>query len=156
MLKLLMKLYKKNYSKRGRIAVMRRHTDFIADVLSNVCFGDLVCVQDLALRMTLDNICQVAFGVEMGCCSPLLPNVALVTNFDGAQVMAIQRSVDPFWRVKRALNMGRERRMREAIHYVNSFAASVIAKRRSDILAAHNAGKEFVSPHLLLQNIFLS
>ena len=120
-----------------------------------VSTGDLVCVQDLALRMTLDNICQVAFGMEMGCCSPSLPNVPLATNFDGAQIMALERALDPFWRVKRALNMGRERRMRDAIHYVDSFAASVIAKRRSDILAVHNVGKEFVSPHLL-QNIFLS
>lgn len=135
---------------------MRRHIDFIEGILSNVCFGDSVCVQDLALRMTLDNICQVAFGMEMGCCSPLLPDVPLATNFDAAQYMALQRAIDPLWQVKRALNIGRERRMREVIHYINSFAASVIAKRRSDIEAAHNVGKEFVSPHLLLQNISLS
>lgn len=136
------------------MATVRRCFDCIlADILSDVCFGDLVCVQDLALRMTLDGICQVSFGVEMGCCSPSLPDVPLATNFDGAQNMALQRHFDLFWRVKRALNIGRESRMREAIHYVDSFAANVIEQRRSDMVATHNVGKEFVSPRLHFQNI---
>lgn len=95
--------------------------------------------------MTLDSICKVAFGVELGGISPDLPAVPFATAFDTAQSLLPKRTVDPLFRIKRVLNIGSERRFREAVDEVDLFAKNVITKRREEIAQAHNAGKEFVS-----------
>ena len=104
-----------------------------------------VVVQNLAMRMTLDSICKVAFGVDLGGLSPSLPDVPFTTAFDTAQGLLPQRLVNPVYRIQRALNIGVERIFRNAVREVNLFAKDVINKRRLEIAAAHNVGKEFVS-----------
>lgn len=103
-----------------------------------------VLLQDLALRMTLDSICKVAFGVELGGISPPLPDVPFGKAFDGAQFLIHERVVNPLFKLQRALDIGVERRLREAIREVDLFARDVISKRREEIAAAHVAGKQFV------------
>lgn len=105
----------------------------------------LLLLQNLALRMTLDSICKVAFGVDLGCISPALPEVQFAMAFDESQAIITQRLVNPFFKLERALDTGSERRFRKAIREVNEFAKDVIIKRRLEITAAHDAGKEFVS-----------
>jgi len=111
--------------------------------------------------MTLDSICKVAFGVDLGCLSPTLPEVPFAMAFDKAQSIVIQRQVNPFFKLERALDIGMERSFRKAIGEVNEFAKDVITKRRVEITAAHDAGNDYVScfsfmlnpsPSNLLQN----
>lgn len=112
--------------------------------------------QNLVLRMTLDSICKVAFGVELGCISPSLPDMPFAMAFDEAQWLIARRMVNPFFKIERALNIGSERRFRKAITVVNEFAYDVIRKRRMEIDVAHKAGKEFVSPTSFHQTINLN
>lgn len=112
---------------------------------SNVPMYLIFLVQNLALRMTLDSICKVAFGVELDCLSPTLPEVPFVMAFDEAQLIIAKRLVNPIFKLERALDIGLERRFRKDIREVDEFAMKVITKRRVEITAAHDAGKEFVS-----------
>lgn len=105
--------------------------------------------QNWALRMTLDSICKVAFGVDMGSLSPSLPDVPFAAAFDAVQSIIPKRIVNPLFRLQRALNVGSERRFSENAREVNSFAKSVIDKRRLEIAAALNAGQEFKGEDLL-------
>lgn len=101
--------------------------------------------QDLFLRMTLDSICKVAFGVEIGSLSPDLPDVQFAKDFDNAQAHISKRVVRPMFKILRALDIGEEHHFRIATNSVHSFAMDVIAKRRKEIAAAHDAGEEYVS-----------
>lgn len=101
--------------------------------------------QNLAQRMTLDSICKVAFGVDLGGISAGLPDVPFATAFDAAQSRLAERQVDPLFQIQRLLNVGAERRYRKAVDEVNRFAYNVIAHRREEIAQAHNAGHELVS-----------
>lgn len=78
----------------------------------------------------------------MGFCLLALPEVPLATNFDGNQVMALQRNLDCLWQV------GKERRLSDAIHYVDTITTSVIMQWQLDIVVANNVGKDFISLHL--------
>lgn len=105
--------------------------------------------QDLALRMTLDSICKVAFGHDLNGLSPSLPKEPFAIAFDTAQALLPKRVFNPFYRVQRYLNIGVERIFKNAIHEVDAFADSVINKRRQEIADAHSAGEEFNGNDLL-------
>ncbi|XP_024379187.1 cytochrome P450 704B1 [Physcomitrium patens] len=106
-------------------------------------------IQDLFLRMTLDSICKVAFGVEIGSLSPDLPDVQFAKDFDNAQAHISKRVVRPMFKILRALDIGEEHHFRIATNSVHSFAMDVIAKRRKEIAAAHDAGEEYHRDDLL-------
>ena len=95
--------------------------------------------------MTLDSICKVAFGVDLGGLSSSLPDVPFAIAFDTAQSLIAQRFKNPFFEIQKALNIGMERPLNKATQEVHVFADNVIANRRLEITAAHNAGKNFVS-----------
>lgn len=58
--------------------------------------------------MTLDSICKVGFGVEIGTLSPDLPDNNFALSFDMANIIVTLRFIDPFWRLKRFLQVGSE------------------------------------------------
>lgn len=131
-------------------SVFREGACQLANILKKaMAAGEPVEFQSLALRMTLDSICKVAFGVDLGCLSPTLPEVPFGLAFDEAQSIITQRQVNPFFKLHRALDIGTERRFRKAIDEVNEFAKDVITKRRVEITAAHEEGKEFKKVDLL-------
>lgn len=82
--------------------------------------------------------------MDLGGLSPSLPDVPLARAFDAAQVLVLQRVLNPLFKLQRALDIGAERRLREAIRDLDLFAEDVISKRREEISAAHVAGKPFV------------
>ncbi|KAG0592034.1 hypothetical protein M758_1G201300 [Ceratodon purpureus] len=130
--------------------VFREDAIRLANALNRAMVADKpVEFQNLAMRMTLDSICKVAFGVDLGGLSPSLPDVPFTTAFDTAQGLLPQRLVNPVYRIQRALNIGVERIFRNAVREVNLFAKDVINKRRLEIAAAHNVGKEFKGEDLL-------
>lgn len=104
----------------------------------------------LTHRMTLDSICKVAFGVDLGGISPDLPEVPFAKAFDEAQSLLAKRLVAPLFQLRRALNIGSERRLKTAMVKVNEFINNIILKRREEIAEAQNAGREFVSYTLTL------
>lgn len=107
-----------------------------------MCTPDL---QDLFMRLTLDSICKVGFGVEIGNLSPQLPEVPFSTAFDNANTAVTMRFYDPFWRLKRLLNIGWERILHDGVRIVDDFTYKVIRTRRAEIDASQSTNKEEVS-----------
>ncbi|CAM6042745.1 unnamed protein product [Sphagnum compactum] len=97
---------------------------------------EIVDLQDLFMRLTLDSICKIGFGVEIGCLSPSLPEVPFAKAFDECNRLVIRRYIDIFWKIKRALNIGTEAQLRKNIQVMDSFLYKVIETRRADVDAA--------------------
>jgi cytochrome P450 len=105
-------------------------------LLSHTCSaGVVVDLQDLLCRFTFDTICKLAFGVDPECLHISLPAVEFAHAFDTATKISSSRfHTYPFiWRTLRALNVGSERKLREAIHQIDEFAMSVIHKRKQQM-----------------------
>ncbi|GLJ48931.1 hypothetical protein SUGI_1032300 [Cryptomeria japonica] len=98
--------------------------------------GKSLDLQDILQRFAFDNICRVAFGVDPACLLPSMPISPFAKAFDDATEISAGRfySAVPFWwRVKRMLNMGSEKHLREAIKLVDKFAMDVVKSRRKEI-----------------------
>nr|ATG29978.1 CYP94D79 [Taxus chinensis] len=123
--------------------VQREIGDRLVPLLSNVCNGGgSVNLQDVFQRFTFDNICSVAFGVDPACLHPSLPQVPFARAFDDATELSFGRIFysAPFaWRIKKLLDIGSERRLRQAIAVVDDFALSVIRSRRKEIAENHES-----------------
>ena len=98
--------------------------------------GEAVDLQEALRRFAFDNICHVAFGVQS---STLLEwgdprHHALFTAFDAAVEISFMRTLTPSTPVRRLtklLNIGKSRRLREAIGVIDDHAMSVIEAKEA-------------------------
>lgn len=87
------------------------------------------------MRMTLDSICKVGFGVEIGTLAPYLPENHFALTFDTANITVTLRFIDPLWKVKKFFNMGSEAILDNSIKIIDDFTYSVIHRRKGEIEA---------------------
>lgn len=94
--------------------------------------NDHVDLQDVFLRFTFDNICTAAFGVDPGCLALHLPRVPFAKAFEEATEFSLFRFlVPPFiWKTMRLLDVGSEKRLKEAVQVVHEFAEKTVVDRR--------------------------
>ncbi|KMT02611.1 hypothetical protein BVRB_9g202950 [Beta vulgaris subsp. vulgaris] len=92
-------------------------------------------LQDVLLRLTFDNVCMIAFGVDPGCLSLGLPKVPFAQAFEKATEATVLRFVTPtcVWKTMRYLNVGPEKDLKESIKGVNKFADEVIRTRKKEL-----------------------
>jgi len=102
-------------------------------------------VQNLFMRFTLDGICKVGLGVEVGTLSPSLPAVPFATHLDNANEAVMYRFFDPLWRLKQQLNVGYEAVLAHSVKVVDDFTYNVIRTRRAELQVTSSQGKEMVS-----------
>ncbi|CAL9229615.1 unnamed protein product [Arabidopsis halleri] len=92
-------------------------------------------LQDILLRLTFDNVCMIAFGVDPGCLSPKLPEIPFAKAFEDATEATVVRFVMPkfVWKLMRSLNLGTEKKLKESIKGVDGFAEEVIRRRKKEM-----------------------
>ena len=92
-------------------------------------------LQDILLRLTFDNVCLIAFGVDPGCLRPGLPEIPFAKAFEDATEATVLRFVTPtcMWKAMRSLNLGVERKLKESIKGVDEFAENVIRTRKKEL-----------------------
>ncbi|KAI3939015.1 hypothetical protein MKW92_044863, partial [Papaver armeniacum] len=56
--------------------------------------------------MTLDSICKVGFGVEIGTLAYELPDNLFAKAFEYASSTVTYRFMNPLWRLKKFFNVG--------------------------------------------------
>ncbi|KAJ8760999.1 hypothetical protein K2173_022037 [Erythroxylum novogranatense] len=114
--------------------VFREYSLKLSSILGQACFCNKeVDMQDLFMRMTLDSICKVGFGVEIGTLTPNLPENCFAQAFDTANIIVTLRFIDPLWKVKKFLNVGSEALLDRSIKIIDDFTYSVIRKRKAEI-----------------------
>ncbi|EOY01871.1 Cytochrome P450 - like 10 [Theobroma cacao] len=114
--------------------VFREYSLKLHSILNQASFSNLeIDMQDLLMRMTLDSICKVGFGVEIGTLAPSLPDNCFAQAFDTANIIVTLRFVDPLWRLKRFLNVGSEALLGKSIKVIDEFTYNVIRRRKAEI-----------------------
>ncbi|KAG7028097.1 Cytochrome P450 94C1, partial [Cucurbita argyrosperma subsp. argyrosperma] len=108
--------------------------------------GDAVVdLQDVFRRFAFDCICKFSFGLDPMCLELSLPMSDFAVAFDIASKLSAQRAmaVSPFiWKIKRMLNLGSERELKQAIKLINILAQEVIRQRRK---IGISAGRDLLS-----------
>ncbi|KAJ9684834.1 hypothetical protein PVL29_017025 [Vitis rotundifolia] len=102
--------------------------------------GSVLDLQDVFRRFTFDNICKFSFGLDPGCLELALPISQFAESFDLATKLSAERAMvaSPLiWKIKRLLNLGSERRLKEAIKKVNVLAKEVIIQKRKLGFSTH-------------------
>lgn len=90
-------------------------------------------LQDVLRRFSFDNICMFSFGVDPGCLELSLPVSELAVAFDDASRLSAERAMmssPMIWKIKRLLNIGSEKKLKEAIKVVSDLADDMIKQRR--------------------------
>ncbi|KAE9586321.1 putative alkane 1-monooxygenase [Lupinus albus] len=97
---------------------------------------------DLLERFTFDNICKLAFNVDPGCLGGDGTSAAeFMTAMEDATVLSSGRflTILPMiWKIKKLLNIGTERRLRECIATIRKFADEIIQSRLEAKDRTHN------------------
>ncbi|EEF28834.1 cytochrome P450 94C1 [Ricinus communis] len=95
--------------------------------------GGVLDLQDVFRRFSFDSICRFSFGLDPRCLEPTLPISEFAVAFDLASKLSAERAmvVSPLvWKIKRKLNLGSEKKMKEAMTVINILAQEVIRQKR--------------------------
>ncbi|XP_021746999.1 cytochrome P450 704B1-like [Chenopodium quinoa] len=131
--------------------VFREYSLKLLNILSQASFEHRsVDMQELLMRMTLDSICKVGFGVEIGTLAPDLPENAFARAFDTANIIVTLRFIDPLWKLKKFFNVGSEALLSESITIIDDFTYSVIRRRKAEIEEAKRSSNNIKMKHDIL------
>ncbi|PON75784.1 Cytochrome P450, E-class, group I [Parasponia andersonii] len=98
----------------------------------------VIDLQDVLQKFGFDNICNVAFGVDPACLSPdyqkheNTANLSFAKAFDDAVGICLSRFLSPLplvWKTKRFLEIGSEKRLKDAIQVINTYAMGIIRSK---------------------------
>ncbi|MBA0802231.1 hypothetical protein Gohar_012548, partial [Gossypium harknessii] len=108
--------------------VFRKNVARLANIVSEAAnSNETMDMQDLFLKSTLDSIFKVAFGVELdSMCGSNEEGKEFAAAFDDSSALTLYRYVDPFWKIKRYLNIGSEAALKRNIKVVDNFVYKLI------------------------------
>ncbi|KAG1338350.1 cytochrome P450 94A1 [Cocos nucifera] len=100
--------------------------------------NETVNLQDVLERFAFDNICKVAFNEDPASLAEEervgdTISSGFMKAFEEAQNLVLVRffdALDVTWRIKKLLNIGSERRLKEVISIVHNYAMNIIRSRR--------------------------
>lgn len=95
----------------------------------------VIDLQDVLLRLTFDNVCMIAFGVDPGCLRQGLPEIPFAQAFEEATEAATLRFVMPtsVWQALRYMDVLTERKLKRSIRRVHEFGEEVIRTRKKEL-----------------------
>ncbi|WRX13943.1 Cytochrome P450 - like 10 [Theobroma cacao] len=98
---------------------------------SGHCFD----LQEVFLRLTFDNICTAALGIDPGCLALDLREVPFAKAFEDATELTLLRFLMPpfVWKPLKFFRLGNEKRLKEAIEVVHDFADKTVRDRRKKL-----------------------
>ncbi|XP_044479401.1 cytochrome P450 94C1 [Mangifera indica] len=90
-------------------------------------------LQDVFRRFSFDSICRFSFGLDPGCLQLSMPFPEFAVAFDLASKISAERGLSSspiIWKMRRLLNLGTERKLKQAVGLVNELAEKMINERR--------------------------
>ena len=109
-------------------------SDRLIPILSSAAKqGTVLDFQDILQRFAFDNICKISFGFDPAYLLPSLPQAKFALAFeDGVRISSERFSaVHPVvWKFKKLLNIGSEKRLKNAISEVREFALNIIKEKK--------------------------
>ncbi|XP_075504067.1 cytochrome P450 94B3-like [Primulina tabacum] len=105
--------------------------------LENAAENDKILdMQEVLKRFGFDTICKVALGADPFCLDLSRAAPPLATAFDSASEKSAMRGVAPvstLWKLKRALNLGSEKDLKEAVDIVHGCVDEIIQAKKEKI-----------------------
>ncbi|KAL5076204.1 hypothetical protein RYX36_015188 [Vicia faba] len=93
----------------------------------------VIDMQDILTRLTFEIVCKVSLGYDP-CCLDLSKHVPpLLSAFDKASEISAMRATLPvplIWKIKRMLNVGSEKSLRECVKTVHESLMEIIRKKK--------------------------
>ncbi|XAR66180.1 Abieta-7,13-dien-18-ol hydroxylase [Bertholletia excelsa] len=114
----------------------------------------IIDLQDLLMKTTLDSIFEVGFGVELNTLSGSdeLSN-QFMKAFDDSNVIVYWRYVDLLWKVKRFLNIGLEATLKKNMKMIDNFVYDLISSKREQMKNGKlDKGKEDILSRFLMES----
>ncbi|KAJ6846231.1 putative cytochrome P450 94B3 [Iris pallida] len=109
----------------------------LVPVLTSACSERrAVDLQDMFRRFAFDVICNISLGTDPGFLDVSLPELPFVNAFDAASMVSARRGAEPVsavWMVKRALGIGSERQLEEAVGSIHEYINDIIKRRKEEI-----------------------
>ncbi|KAJ4811898.1 Cytochrome P450 704C1 [Rhynchospora pubera] len=139
----------RDYSSRAFKNYALKLTEIISKVASS---NQMIDIQDLLMKFSLDSIFKIGFGVELGVLSGLQEGKAFSKAFDEASCQIVYRLVDIFWKVKRFLNIGSESKMKKNIQLLDDFVYTVMNRKRKQLA---EQGQEVMEKEDILSRFLL-
>ncbi|KAL7152797.1 hypothetical protein ABFS83_04G122800 [Erythranthe nasuta] len=94
--------------------------------------GRVLDMQEVLRRFAFDTICHVSLGIDPCCLDFSRAPPPLAAAFDAASEISAMRAAAPVsavWRLKRVLNLGSERELKEAVKLVRGCVDEMISER---------------------------
>ncbi|XP_022757123.1 cytochrome P450 704C1-like isoform X1 [Durio zibethinus] len=113
-------------------SVFRKNAAKLVRAISELAVsGQAFDMQNILMKCTLDSMFKVGFGIDLNCMdgSSKEGNI-FMKAFDDANEMVYWRYVDPFWKLKRSLNIGSEAALKKNIKVIDNFVDNVISTKR--------------------------
>ncbi|KAL5709385.1 hypothetical protein ACHQM5_020082 [Ranunculus cassubicifolius] len=112
--------------------------DRLIPILSSAAANNTVLdLQDILQRFAFDNICKIAFEFDPEYLSPSIrPQADFAVAFEDAVRISSERFGYPLpwvWKLKRILNIGSEKRLKQSISKVREFAKSIVRKKKQEL-----------------------
>ncbi|MED6182054.1 hypothetical protein PIB30_025130 [Stylosanthes scabra] len=132
-------------------SVFRKNAAKLVRVLSEFSNqGVAFDLQDLLMRSALDSICQVGFGTELNCLEESSKEgVEFMKAFDESNALIYWRYVDPFWKIKRFLNVGSEATLKKNVKLMDDFVHGVIKARKAQLAVQQEESSNNVKEDIL-------
>ena len=96
-------------------------------------------MQNVLMRSTLDSIFKVGFGVELNCLGgSSKEGIEFTKAFDESNALVYWRYVDPFWKIKRFLNIGSEATLKKNVKLIDDFVHRLIKTKRKSLIQQYS------------------
>ncbi|CAO2824455.1 unnamed protein product [Amaranthus hypochondriacus] len=120
--------------------IFRDNAVKLANVIANAANSDQIMdIQDLFMKSTLDSIFKVAFGVELdSMCGSNEEGKQFSKAFDDSSALSLYRYVDILWPIKKFLNIGSEAELKRNIKIVDDFVYKLIKNKVEAMKTSQN------------------
>ncbi|KAL4575301.1 hypothetical protein LXL04_022143 [Taraxacum kok-saghyz] len=125
--------------------------------------GGLVDLQSVFRHFLFDYICRFSLGVDLDSLELPFPSSQFSDSFDLATTLSAKRALytsPMIWKANRILNMGSERKLKEAVKNVNFFVKKVIEhKKKSGCTKTHDLLSRFMevsNDHTFLRDVIIN
>ncbi|KAF5952938.1 hypothetical protein HYC85_010882 [Camellia sinensis] len=111
--------------------VFQKNVAKLANLISEAATSNQIMdIQDLFMKSTLDSIFKVAFGVELdSMCGSSEEGAKFSNAFDDSSAMTLLRYVDVFWKIKKALNVGAQAELKKNVKVIDAFVYKLIRSK---------------------------
>ncbi|KAL5746160.1 hypothetical protein ACOSP7_027306 [Xanthoceras sorbifolium] len=138
-------------------AVFRANASKLTLKISDAAAGkQTIDLQDMLMKSTLNSIFKVGFGVELNALSDSNEFGNQFTKaFDDSNFIVFCRYVDPFWKLKRFLNLGLEASLKKNIKIIDGFVYELIRYKREQLKSKKldvSRGKEDILSRFLMES----